>query len=549
MRKIQINLIFVLVVIAMLALLVIQSFQTAQLYDRKSNQFKSKVITSLERISIRHEKAEDIRRYMHIVNHDFSGQYKDILKEEFQSLLATQETTSIRDTSILENGVFQDYLVIKGTSFDSISGLTAEHKVLTRDVKQMKDLLEKQSHKIVNNNDTNAVSLQLDKRVLDQIFKKSKFINDMMVEAFRYNNSDQPEQRIDIEFLDSIIKYEMELDKLPGDYQFMITNESGNSICFNLSDKKTPIHCKIQRYDIGLDTAKTLKTLLYPSNILDEDLTLHLFFPSKGSFLLKEMWGSMSISLLLMILIVIALVFMFKTILSQKKLSDLRSDFISNMTHEFKTPISTISLACQAMNDVDMNSNNSTNDSKLYIKMIDEENHRLSLLVERILQSAVMDKGELKLKKELVGIDALLKNVIEKVKFRLDAGVGSIEVNIQPDVDFRVECDKMHVSNVISNLIDNAIKYSEEAPKIYVKLKKENDLIYLSVQDNGIGISKEHINKIFDKLYRVPTGNIHNVKGFGLGLSYVKVVSDLHNWNVSVKSIVGNGSIFTIILK
>lgn len=533
----------------MLALLVIQSFQTAQLYDRKSNQFKSKVITSLERISIRHEKAEDIRRYMHIVNHDFSGQYKDILKEEFQSLLATQETTSIRDTSILENGVFQDYLVIKGTSFDSISGLTAEHKVLTRDVKQMKDLLEKQSHKIVNNNDTNAVSLQLDKRVLDQIFKKSKFINDMMVEAFRYSNSDQPEKRIDIEFLDSIIKYEMELDKLPGDYQFMITNESGNSICFNLSDKKTPNHCKIKRYDIDLDTAKTLKTLLYPSNILDEDLTLHLFFPSKGSFLLKEMWGSMSISLLLMILIVIALVFMFKTILSQKKLSDLRSDFISNMTHEFKTPISTISLACQAMNDVDMNSNNSTNDSKLYIKMIDEENHRLSLLVERILQSAVMDKGELKLKKELVGIDVLLRNVIEKVQFRLDAGVGSIEVNIQPDVDFRAECDKMHVSNVISNLIDNAIKYSEEAPKIYVTLKKENDLIYLSVQDNGIGISKEHINKIFDKLYRVPTGNIHNVKGFGLGLSYVKVVSDLHNWNVSVKSIVGKGSTFTIILK
>lgn len=533
----------------MLALLVIQSFQTAQLYDRKSTQFKSKVLTSLERISIRHEKAEDIRRYMHIVNHDFSGQYKDILKEEFQSLLATQETISIRDTSILENGEFQDYLVIKGTSFDSISGLTAEHKVLTRDVKQMKDLFEKESHKIVNNNDTNAFSLQLDKRVLDQIFKKSKFINDMMVEAFRYSNSDQTEQRIDIEFLDSIIKYEMEVDKLPRDYQFMITNESEKSICFNLSDKKTPNHCKIKRYDTTLDTTKTLKTLLYPSNILDEDLTLHLFFPSKGSFLLREMWGSMSISLVLMVLIVIALVFMFKTILSQKKLSDLRSDFISNMTHEFKTPISTISLACQAMNDVDMNQHKNTEDTKLYVKMIEEENHRLGLLVERILQSAVMDKGELKLNKEFVGIDVLLRNVVEKVKFRLNNGLGSIDLNIQPNENFNIECDKMHVSNVISNLIDNAIKYSNESPKIYVQLKKENGLIYLSVEDKGIGISKEHISKIFDKLYRVPTGNIHNVKGFGLGLSYVKVVSDLHNWNITVKSIVGKGSTFTIILK
>ena len=140
-------------------------------------------------------------------------------------------------------------------------------------------------------------------------------------------------------------------------------------------------------------------------------------------------------------------------------------------------------------------------------------------------------------------------NVVEKVKFRLNNGLGSIDLNIQPNENFNIECDKMHVSNVISNLIDNAIKYSNESPKIYVQLKKENDLIYLSVEDKGIGISKEHISKIFDKLYRVPTGNIHNVKGFGLGLSYVKVVSDLHNWNITVKSIVGKGSTFTIILK
>jgi len=546
-KKIQINLIFILVVMAMLALLVIQSFQTAQLYDRKSTQFKSKVITSLERISIRHEKAEDIRKYMQIVQRDFSKQYKDILKEEFQNLLATHETTSIRDTSILENGVFQDYLVIKGTSFDSISGLTAEHKVLARDVKKMKDLFERQSQKIVDN-DSNKVSLQLDKRVIDQIFKKSKFINDMMLEAFRYNYMDQPEKRIDIEFLDSIIKFEMHEDNLPNDYQFMITNEEGSSICFNNNAKKSPSHCHVNRYSPHLDTAKSFHTLLFPSNILDDDITLHLYFPTKGSFLLKEMWTSMSISLILMILIVIALVFMFRTILTQKKLSELRSDFISNMTHEFKTPISTISLACEAMNDKDMIKTIDP-ENQVYVKMIDDENKRLGLLVERILHSAVMDKGELKLKIEKVALNDLLEKVVNNVQFRLSPINGSINLDIKKNEDYIVDCDKMHVSNIISNLIDNAIKYCSLEPNINVVLRKEGNSLLLSVEDNGIGISKDNINKIFDKLYRVPTGNIHNVKGFGLGLSYVKVVSDLHGWNVSVKSVVGKGSIFTIIIK
>ena len=172
MKKIRVNFIFVLVVVSMLALLVIQSFQTAQLYDRKSTQFKSKVNTTLERIAIRHEKAEDIRRYMHIVNRDFSGQYKDVLKEEFQNLLSAQESISIQDTSIFENGEMQNYLIIKGKAFDTLSGLTAEHKVLARDVKQVRDLFNPQTKQIQGTK--SVVSIQLDERVLKQIFKSGQ---------------------------------------------------------------------------------------------------------------------------------------------------------------------------------------------------------------------------------------------------------------------------------------------------------------------------------------------------------------------------------------
>lgn len=542
-KKIRVNFIFVLVVIAMLALLIIQSFQTAQLYDRKSTQFKSKVYTTLERIAIRHEKAEDIRRYMHIVNRDFSGQYKDILKKEFQNLLSAQESISIHDTSVFENGEMQNYLVIKGKSFDSLSGLTAEHKVLARDVRQVRDLFKSQSKKI-GNNDTASVAIQLDQRVLKQIFKKAKFVNDMMVEAFRYNVYEEPEKRVDLEFLDSVIKHEFRTDELPSDYKFMLTNEEGEPLKFEMNSPNCGNLCKIKNYSFNLDTLKTAKTGLFPSNSLDDNLTLHIFFPTKGSFLLNEMWGSMSISLMLMILIVIALVFMFRTILTQKKLSELRSDFISNMTHEFKTPISTISLACQAMNDPDMMGENVTQTAP-YVKMISDENQRLSLLVERILQSAVMDRGELKLKKEKVLLNEIIHEVAHNAQFRLKSTGGIIELDLISEM-VEINADKMHLTNILSNLVDNAIKYTEGVPHIIIQLKKENNSYYLSVRDNGIGISKEHISKIFDKLYRIPTGNLHNVKGFGLGLSYVKAISELHGWNVTVKSTIGEGSIFTI---
>jgi two-component system phosphate regulon sensor histidine kinase PhoR len=542
LKKIRVNFIFVLVVVSMLALLVIQSFQTAQLYDRKSTQFKSKVNTTLERIAIRHEKAEDIRRYMHIVNRDFSGQYKDVLKEEFQNLLSAQESISIRDTSIFENGEMQNYLIIKGKAFDTLSGLTAEHKVLARDVKQVRDLFNPQTKQIQGTN--SSVSIQLDERVLKQIFKKARFVNEMMVEAFRYNVYEEPEKRIDLDFLDSVIYHELKSDELPLNYEIMIINDEGKALPFKLKSLKSIKSCQSHNYSTELDTLKTANVILFPSNTLDEILTLHINFPSKGSFLLKEMWGSMSISLLLMFLIIIALVFMFKTILTQKKLSELRSDFISNMTHEFKTPISTISLACQAMSDPDM-LGGSTDQSAPFVKMINDENQRLSLLVERILQSAVMDRGELKLKKEKVLLNEIIHEVVHNAQFRIKSIGGKIDIDIPTEL-IEIMADKMHFTNLFSNLIDNGIKYCEEVPHLVIDLIKEGNTYLLSVSDNGIGISKEHITKIFDKLYRIPTGNLHNVKGFGLGLSYVKVIAELHGWNISVKSVVGKGSTFTI---
>jgi len=536
-RKIRVNLIVVLVVISLVALLVIQAFQTIQLYDRKASQFENNLSTSLERIGIRHEKAEDIRRYLQIVNRDFSGQYKDILKEEFKHLLSSQESISIQDTTIFENGEMQNFLVIKGSAYDSLTGLSTEQRVMARDVRQLRDLFDKQKKQIPHN-DSIKLAIQLDQRVLQQIFKKAKFVNDMMVEAFRNNVYEDPSKRLDVVFLDSVIRTELANDDLPKTYQFMVANEYGIPIKFA---KSTP------NYSAELDTLLSGKTILFPSNILDEDLYLHIYFPKKGAFLFKEMWASFTISLTLMILIIVALMIMFRTILTQQKLSEMKNDFISNMTHEFKTPISTISLACEAMGDQDMVQNNAANMAP-FVKMINDENKRLSLLVERILQSAVMDRGELKLREEKVVLNDLLREITKNAQFRMHNGDGTIQLNL-PEETIEIISDRMHLTNIISNLVDNAIKYSKDAPKIEISLKRENKKLLLSVKDAGIGIKKEHISKIFDKLYRVPTGNIHNVKGFGLGLSYVKAVADIYGWNILVNSKFGEGTEFILVMK
>lgn len=537
MRKIRVNLILALVVVALLALLVIQAFQTIQLYDRKSTQFETNLSTSLERIAIRHEKAEDIRRYMHIVNRDFSGQYKDILKEEFKHLVSAEESISIMDTTLFENGEMQNYLIIKGKAYDSLTGLTTEQKVLARDVRQLRDLFDKQKKQIPHN-DSIKLAIQLDQRVLQQIFKKAKFVNDMMVEAFRNNVYEDPAKRIDVAFLDSVIRTEIANDDLPKTYKFMVANEFGVPIKFQHAP---------ETYDTELDTLLTGKTVLFPSNILDEDLYLHVYFPKKGVYMIQEMWGSFTISLTLMTLIVVALMFMFKTILAQEKISEIKNDFISNMTHEFKTPISTISLACEALGDQDMMKQNTT-DIAPFVKMISDENKRLSVLVERILQSAVIDKGELKLTEERVLLNEIVHDVVQHAQFRIQNSGGKIKLDLPTEL-IEITSDRLHLTNIISNLVDNAIKYSPKAPEIEISLRRENKKILLSVKDQGIGIKKEHLNKIFDKLYRVPTGNIHNVKGFGLGLSYVKAIAELHDWDITVKSKFGEGSEFTLVMK
>ena len=213
------------------------------------------------------------------------------------------------------------------------------------------------------------------------------------------------------------------------------------------------------------------------------------------------------------------------------------------MTHELKTPISTISLACEALSDKSIAQEPGI--STRYIHMINDENKRLGLLVENVLQSAILDRGAFKLKLETIDVHQLVASVVNKLEMQVHKRGGQISCSLLAN-KFNLNLDKVHIGNVISNLIDNAIKYSEEKPKINIVTESQTNIFKLSVSDTGIGITAENQKKIFDKLYRVPTGNLHNTKGFGLGLSYVKLIVEKHNGTVYVNSSVNKGSTFSI---
>jgi len=288
----------------------------------------------------------------------------------------------------------------------------------------------------------------------------------------------------------------------------------------------------------------------YAFNIFPRDLFMTpeyimIYFPNKELYLYMQNWELIVISLILILIITFSFVYTIVTIFRQKKLSEMKNDFINNMTHEFKTPISTISLTCEALSDKDVMKSDKSYDN--YINVISEENKRLGAMAEKILQTAIIDKRQLNLHKELIDIHSILEDVINSVQIQIDAKSGTLTKSLKARNHY-ISADRTHVTNVIYNLFDNAIKYSPDKPLIHISTQNATKGISIIIEDNGIGISKANQKKIFDKLYRVPTGNVHNVKGFGLGLHYVKTIIDAHGGNVDVESELKKGTKIKIYL-
>ncbi|WPV68638.1 HAMP domain-containing sensor histidine kinase [Chitinophaga sp. LS1] len=283
---------------------------------------------------------------------------------------------------------------------------------------------------------------------------------------------------------------------------------------------------------------KTSKIPFNPAS----NLFVQAVFQSPMQYILAKMLWTLVGSFVLLVLTTICFIYMLRTILKQKKLSEVKNDFINNMTHELKTPIATVYAAVEAMQN--FNALNDQRKTQTYLDISKQELQRLSDLVEKVLHIASEEREEIELYKEETDINEIMDTIITNhqlktnrpVQFRYDNLIGERLVNV----------DRTHLSNAINNLVDNAIKYSGELPVVNIRSSIENGNLIVRVKDNGIGIPKTYQENIFDTFFRVPTGNLHNVKGFGLGLSYVRKIVELHDGRITVHSEPDKGSEFII---
>ncbi|MCW3116638.1 MAG: histidine kinase [Chitinophagaceae bacterium] len=278
---------------------------------------------------------------------------------------------------------------------------------------------------------------------------------------------------------------------------------------------------------------------------LSADEMLIVTVPDYKNIVLKSLRGNIITAIFFTIIIVTAFYLTIRTMLRQKKLSEIKNDFINNMTHEFKTPLATISLAVDALKNEKVMGN--AEKMTYFSSIIKEENQRMNRQVETILKAALMEKQEVQLLLRPLHIHEVIKEVVSNFTLQLEdkKGKAGLELNATNDL---VDADEVHFSNLINNLIDNSIKYAKDniPPHINVTTSSTDKKITIRLEDNGIGMGRETVKRIFEKFYRAHTGNIHNVKGFGLGLSYVKTMVEAHGGEIKVESILGKGSIFNI---
>jgi two-component system, OmpR family, phosphate regulon sensor histidine kinase PhoR len=375
----------------------------------------------------------------------------------------------------------------------------------------------------------------------------STALNNVAQEIFEINHTPAPAvnpvKQISTNYF--VVMVNSELDASLLEYLLKMEFEKRNIIVdFEYGVYDCSSQCMLYGDYVPLKTAKDKTTSKKFPNWANQGYHFGVQFPNREAHLINQM-GIWSFSSVVMLLVIFFFSYSLFVILKQKKLSEIQKDFINNMTHEFKTPISTIAVSTEVLKNPDII--NHPDRLFNYTSIIEKENLRLKQHVERVLQMARLDKEDIGFKKEQVDIHQLIQDAIHNTSIALQEKPGTVQVDAEASQS-KIPGDKLHLTNVFNNLLENAVKYCKGCPEIWVRTINRDNGITVEVRDNGIGITPENQKRIFQKFYRVPTGNVHDVKGFGLGLSYVKTVVEGHGGYINVKSEIGKGSIFSVFL-
>ena len=452
--------------------------------------------------------------------------YQPLIDELFES---TFPSDSVEEAP-------QNYVVVPDTSrTDTIVGVTQSDSLETMSDKLMG--MDKSADGFSLKQDNSAFDPEMGRPVEDDV----KELMEQMQKEQEDFISKMYEQLVNVQPITELIDTARLLETITSSLRDKGINTSVQYAISELSENNfVLISENASLRDLFLSPYK--KDLLQRT-FFDTQKRLVLFFPDKKKFLLNEMLWQISSSAFFLIMVVIAFFLAIHIIFRQKYLSDMKTDFINNMTHELKTPIATISLASEMLKDKMIGANEENR--ARYAGIIFEENKRLGNHVEKVLQIARLEKGEIQLNKTPVDVHQLITGLLNNFQLQVEENDGTLLTDFQCKEPW-INVDEMHFSNVISNLLDNALKYNDKKPVIKVTTSDEKDGILFEISDNGIGLSKDDQKRVFEKFYRVQKGNLHDTKGFGLGLSYVKTIVDKHGGSIFVVSKPKEGSIFKI---
>jgi signal transduction histidine kinase len=409
---------------------------------------------------------------------------------------------------------------------------------------------EAQPHNWLNSTDsTNRLkSKDQANKILSTLKKNPQFVEDWQMntalarESFlqgiltRILNANLPiEERVSLDKIKELLEKEFKKENIDIPYEFGVTNQLGELLFHTEGFKE-------------MEADYTYIIMFFPKD--PEYATryfLNIYIPYKASFIIQKTRLLIIVSIILSLIITITFTGNLFIIFRQKRFSEMKNDFVNNITHELKTPITTISLAAQMLHDPNI----PQKEQKIpYLSnTILAESKRLQFLVEQVLQIAIFERGNLRLKCKETDLLLLLTNVIRQFAIPIEKKEITLETDLDPLKGVAVWANELHLTNVFTNLVDNAIKYQDKTvPYIGITAENADDHVQIKIKDNGGGISHEHLKKVFDKFYRVSTGNVHAVKGFGLGLSYAKKIVEMHHGTIEVNSELGKGSTFTVIL-
>lgn len=512
MRKSTIWLLAVVMAFAFAGLLFLQVKYVSIILKKSSEQFNETVKRSLHQVS-KNLELDETQRYLE----------EDLKRDESYYLQNNQDPQEIAQT------ITQQKLQIKDAN-GNILQIDQLHS-FSQKFEPLSSLDKKQT-----SNNIISTSQDLQKTLMRRLKYQNALMQEVLVNILNTANLKPIQERVDFKKLNNYLKSEFINNGLNLPFIFFVINKDGKTVYQSGEIKKEPIASDIITY------------VLFPNDPPSKLNYLRVYFPTKGDYISSSVTFIVP-SVLFSLILLVTFIFTIYIVFRQKRLSEMKNDFINNMTHELKTPVSTISLAAQMLKDSDITK--SPDVFKHISGVINDETKRLGFLVEKVLQMSLFERQKAAFKLKEVDANDLVISVANTFVLKVEKYDGSLDIDLQA-TDSSIYVDEMHITNVLFNLMDNAVKYRRPEVPLTLMVRTWNDnngKLLISVEDNGIGIKKEYLKKVFDRFFRVPTGNVHDVKGFGLGLAYVRKIIEDHKGTIRAEMGPGNvGTKFIITL-